>query len=225
MGTNYSPKIVTDGLVLCLDAANPKSYPGSGTTWYDLSGNGNDGTLVNGVGYDSVNNGSMVFDGVDDYVITPFTRQLLGDNLTIRVFYKYSGVIDDKHSAIIGSIDPSGGTEFYIGNPPNGMSIGIQDGNYVSNFVTGSNAFDGNWHEIIYIYENNIGKVYLDGIFKNSRTMSKANNEEQIVIGFEQESYGYYYDGNISNVQFYNRALTDTEIKQNFNALRGRYGL
>ena len=69
MSLNHGGKpIVTDGLVLCLDAANPKSYPGSGTTWTDLSGNGNNGTLVNGVGYNSDNGGSLSFDGVNDYV-------------------------------------------------------------------------------------------------------------------------------------------------------------
>ena len=67
MALSHSPSIVTNGLVLCLDAANSKSYPGSGTTWTDLSGRGNNGTLVNGVGYNSGNLGSLVFDGVDDY--------------------------------------------------------------------------------------------------------------------------------------------------------------
>ena len=64
MALAHSPKIVTDGLVLCLDAGNPKSYPGSGTTWTDLSGQGNNGTLVNGVGYVGTNGGSLSFDGV-----------------------------------------------------------------------------------------------------------------------------------------------------------------
>jgi hypothetical protein len=68
MGLSHSPSIITQNLVLCLDAANSKSYPGSGTTWTDLSGNGNNGTLANGVGYNSGNGGSLVFDGVDDYV-------------------------------------------------------------------------------------------------------------------------------------------------------------
>jgi hypothetical protein len=68
MSVFSGPNVVTDGLVLCIDAANPKSYPGSGTTWFDVSGNRNNGTLVNGVGYTSANSGSMVFDGVNDYV-------------------------------------------------------------------------------------------------------------------------------------------------------------
>ena len=68
MSTKYSPKIVTDGLVLCLDAANSKSYPGSGTSWNDLSRNNNTGTLTNGPTYTSSFGGSSVFDGTNDYV-------------------------------------------------------------------------------------------------------------------------------------------------------------
>ena len=68
MSLSHLPKIVTNGLVLCLDASDIKSYPKSGTTWFDRSGNGNNGTLVNGVGYSSGNGGVLAFDGVDDYV-------------------------------------------------------------------------------------------------------------------------------------------------------------
>jgi hypothetical protein len=68
MGIAYNPRTITDGLVLCLDAANSKSYPGSGTTWTDLSGLGNTGTLVNGVGYSGDNLGSLSFDGSNDRV-------------------------------------------------------------------------------------------------------------------------------------------------------------
>lgn len=68
MGLTHSPKIVTNGLVLALDAANNKSYPGSGVTWYDLSGNGNNGTLTNGPTFNVGNLGSIVFDGTNDYV-------------------------------------------------------------------------------------------------------------------------------------------------------------
>ena len=68
MGLAHSPSLVMNGLVLALDAANPKSYPGSGTTWTDLSGRGNTGTLTNGPTYSSANGGSLVFDGTNDYV-------------------------------------------------------------------------------------------------------------------------------------------------------------
>jgi len=68
MATNYNPKITTDGLVLCLDAANPKSYPGSGTAWFDISGNSRNGTLTNSPTFSSSNQGYFSFDGTDDFV-------------------------------------------------------------------------------------------------------------------------------------------------------------
>ena len=68
MATDYNPSIVTDGLVLCVDAANTKSYPGSGTTWTDISSKGNNGTLTNGPTFSSGNGGAIVFDGTNDYV-------------------------------------------------------------------------------------------------------------------------------------------------------------
>ena len=68
MAIKHSPRIVTDGLVLYLDAANTKSYPGSGTTWTDISGKSNNGTLTNGPTFDSGNKGTIVFDGSNDYV-------------------------------------------------------------------------------------------------------------------------------------------------------------
>jgi hypothetical protein len=96
MALAHSPKIVTDGLVLCLDAGNPKSYPGSGTTWTDLSGNGNNGTLVNGVGYNSGNGGSLVFDGVNDRVTINASSHtnLSSGNFTISSWFYIPTSVD-----------------------------------------------------------------------------------------------------------------------------------
>ena len=77
MSLSRGPKIVTNGLVLYLDAANKKSYPGSGTTWTDLSGNNNTGTLTNGPTFDSNNGGSIVFDGTNDYVSNTMSNCVL----------------------------------------------------------------------------------------------------------------------------------------------------
>jgi hypothetical protein len=92
MALSHSPSIVTNSLVLCLDAANPKSYPGSGTTWTDLSGLGNNGTLVNGVGYTSVNRGSLVFDGVNDYVTLGNDKFKYQDNFTLEAWARFLSV-------------------------------------------------------------------------------------------------------------------------------------
>ena len=222
MGVFAGPEIVEDGLVLCLDAGNTKSYPGSGITWTDLSGRGNDGTL-DGAGYNSSNGGSISFDGTDDYVTTGFTRGTLGNYLTLTAWYKYTGTSGRTYSAIIGGLERS--TEFFIGKNTGNTNIGVQDGNYYSDFVTGSNAFDGNWHQIVYSYDNGTGKIYLDGVLKNTNSFTKCNDAEEIIIGGETESGGYYFDGNISLVSFYNRVLTAAEIQQNFNANRSRFGI
>ena len=80
MSVSNGPSIVTSGLVLSLDAADKNSYPGSGTTWADLSGNTNNGTLTNGPTFSSANQGSIVFDGVDDSCILPLTNTIIGNN-------------------------------------------------------------------------------------------------------------------------------------------------
>jgi hypothetical protein len=189
----------------------------------DFSGRGNFGTSVNGPTYNSANAGSLSFDGTDDYVTTGFTRGTLGNYLTLITWYKYTGTAGRTYSAIIGGKEAA--TEFFIGKNTGNTDIGVQDGNYYSNFVTGSNAFDGNWHQIVYSYDNGTGKIYLDGTLKNTNSFSKCNDAEEIIIGGETESSGFYFNGNISQVSFYNRVLTATEIQQNFNALRGRFGI
>lgn len=201
------------------------------TTWYDLNNRTNNGTLTNTpyffIGNTSTgSNGYFKFDGTDDYVTTGFTRGTLGNYLTISVWYKYLGSSGRTYSAIIGGKEPPGtGTEFFIGKNTGNTNIGVQDGNYYDSFVTGSNAFDGNWHQIVYTYDNGTGKIYLDSILKNTNSFTKCNDAEEIIIGGETEGGGFYFDGHISSVSFYNRVLTATEIQQNFNTARGRFGI
>ena len=197
--------------------------------WYDISGNGNNGTL-NNIPYHFIANsttgsvGYFKFEGTDDYCTTGFTRGTLGNYLTISAWYKYLGTSGRTYSAIIGGKEPPGiGTEFFIGKNAGNTNIGIQDGNYYDSFVTGSNAFDGNWHHLVYTYDNGTGKIYLDSVLKNTNSFTKCNDAEEIIIGGETEGSGYYFDGHISSVSFYNRVLTASEVQQNYNALKSRY--
>jgi len=184
------------------------------------------GSFVNGPTYSSVNGGSIVFDGTNDYVTTGFTRGTLGNQTTLISWYRYTGTSERTYSPIFGGIESNGsGTEFFIGKNAGNTNIGVQDGNYYDSFVTGSNAFDGNYHQIVYTYDNGTGKIYLDGILRNTGSFTKCNDSEQIAIGVELEGGGYYFIGNIATTQIYNRALTAAEITQNFNALRGRFGI
>jgi hypothetical protein len=214
--------IPTNGLILSLDSQNTNLYATSPTTAYDVSGDDNNGVLINGVQYVADGNGSWSFDGVNDYVTTPFNRGTLGNQTTLISWYKYNGVSSRTYTPIFGGVEPGGGTEFFIGKNSGNTSIGVQDGNYIGDFVVGSNAFDGNYHLIVYSYDNGTGKIYLDGELKSTGSFTKCNDSEQILIGFESEGGGYYFVGNISQVQIYNRALTATEITTIYNATKSR---
>jgi hypothetical protein len=232
MSLSHSPSIITNGLSLCLDAANSKSYPGSGTTWTDLSGNGNTGTLVNGVGYNSGNLGSLSFDGVDDrVVITNNELARIGTgNHTITAW-----VNNDSTSAedFIGTGTSQGDVLLMIFSAAGGGAGGFRGHAWSS--TGASNTIDspraigtGNWNMLtqrvswggnIELFENSIltkTQVLSGGAPTSSRT--------QFIIGSRTNGVaGSHYQGKISYIQVYNRALTAAEIQQNYNALKSRY--
>ena len=179
----------------------------------------------NGTYQNNDNKKSIVFDGSTDHIITGLTRGDLGNTLTIVVWYKYTGSSNRTYTAIIGGKESGSGTEFFIGKNTGNTNIGVQDGNYSSTFVTGSNAFDGNWHQIVYTYDSGTGKIYLDGTLKSSGSFTKCNDAEEIMIGIEFEGSNYPFPGNMSQILMYTRVLTAAEVAQNFNALRGRFGI
>ena len=204
------------GNLLDLDASKMSSYPQTGTTWRDLSGQGNNGTLGSGVTWNS--NGWMYFNGTQttDYqVAIPINRGQLGNNMSVEATFKYDGNSGASYRPILGGNDPGAGTEFFLGKNTGNNSFGVQDGNYDGNFVTSPNVFDGNWHHMVYTYDNNIGKLYLDGTLRNTGTFSKCNDGEQIYIGAEVQE-GYWWNGNISQAKYYTQTLTGTQVKQNY---------
>lgn len=235
MATFYSPKIVTDGLVLVLDAGNSKSYPGSGTTWIDLTGNGNVGTLANGPTFNSANGGSIVFDGVDDIITTPTSSvQFLTTGVTISVTLLYNqtttndNVISWGNGAFNGGTSNSwelrirgaGSVEFapgrlvgaestprrlqYVPSPALNQRIATLDVTYTANGIA-------------YFYENGILKSQQDYTGVGTDTSTKS-----IRVGRGTDTH---FPGNIYNIKIYNRALIASEVQQNFNALRSRFGI
>jgi len=228
MGVAYNSRIVTDGLVLALDAGNTKSYPGSGTTWTDLSGNGNNGTLVNGVGYNSSNLGSLVFDGVNDGVNIPHNSNIdIRNQITIEcLFYLNSftagGPYTDRITLITKAysyymtINVSGKIDTYF------YGTG---GYYSSNSSVNLNQ----WTHVVVTFNGSIINWYINGIIDKSLSQSGTITPVRdgvLGIGREVfEDYGRGMNGRISNAKLYNRALTAAEIRQNFQALRGRFGI
>lgn len=238
MGINYNPKIVTDGLVLHLDAANVKSYPGTGTVWKDLSGNGNDGTLVNGVGYNSANNGSMVFDGANDYGI--LNNKL---NLTTTAAITFCSWIKttQPNTGIWceHSIDFNQNNSFLVDFGEFGGSGSFQfsdkgDAGYNIAY-TSPGYHDGNWHYFSAVSNRTLLatdqiSLYVDSIYNTILHPShRANNNTNYstfrLYLFTRNGASYFARCNVGLVQIYNRALSVAEIQQNFNATRGRYGI
>jgi hypothetical protein len=232
MGVYAGPDGVESGLVLALDAGNPKSYPGSGTTWTDLSGSGNNGTLVNGVGYSGDNLGSLVFDGVDDRVdisyspsLTPAigfsieafcTIQNNGGTWSSLIQYPFS---NNSHTT------PFFEWAIYL-NKPNRQLHTRVDGEGAS---SSNNVWNFNeWTYIAITFENQSVKYYVNGSIVGSSSVTKtsivydANN--RVIIG-ANASNTEPYQGNLGNIKLYNRALTASEIQQNFIATRSRFGI
>lgn len=229
------PKIVTDGLVLVLDAGNTKSYPGSGTTWTDLSGNGRNGTLVNGPTFDSANGGSIVFDGVNDAcnfaanifntgtpqdgtfylrfkapILSTVDQTILfndgGSSNNLVYFYRNSNFATNRYSWLIYYTNTSAG---------------------VSNYLQGSTFLPSVWYDTALTYNSSgTAAIYVNGNLINRQTVANfqswnrtGNNIPYIAIASSQGT------GAAQVFMWYNRALTPQEIQQNLNATRQRIGV
>jgi hypothetical protein len=229
MGIAYNPAIIRSNLVLCLDAANPKSYPGSGTTWTDLSGNGNNGTLVNGVGYNSSNLGSLSFDGVNDYVDCGNTASLsaIGGTTNITVsgwaYYTAYGGGGQPYSVITVKGNP---WTWLLENPSNTFRFRITAGAADVNVADTSTHLLNTWYNVVGTYDGSNMRIYVNGVLKNTKaqTGTLATNAVTAKIGTFQGT-NYNLTGRVSNVSIYNKALTPQEIQQNFNATRSRFSI
>ena len=165
------------------------------------------------------------FDGTDDYIDTGLTRGDLGDLFTLVAYYKFTGSTTRKYTPIFVGHESGTGTEFFIGKNSGNTNIGVQDGNYSGSFVTGSNAWDGNYHQIVYTYSNGTGKIYLDGVLKSTGSFTKCNTAEEIRVGHEAEGSGYRFIGDIPRACIYDQVLSAEEVMQDFNAYKHRFNI
>jgi hypothetical protein len=222
MAFSYSPRIITDGLVLYLDAANTRSYPGSGTAWNDLSRSGNNGTLTNGPTFSSGNGGSIVFDGADDYVQTSNTS-FNSSTIAVSVWINRSTTAT-TFPVIASKEGVSSGWILHIINT-NKIFWKINNNNSTA-ITTTSSLTVGLWYNIVGIYTGSQLAVYINGILDSTTSDSTGINSNSTTLRIgEYQTTGNAYRGNIANIQIYNRALSSTEILQNYNATKGRFGL
>jgi hypothetical protein len=218
------PNTITNGLVLSLDAANVKSYISGSTTWRDLSGNNNSGSLVNGPTFNSANGGSIVFDGVDDYVNI---NNMPSINLEASSFsleaWVYNNTPDtNTWRTVIAKNRTGAGGGTILGIWRNNLGGWHFRNNQFSN--TSTLATPNAWSYLCLTVNSSTTTAtgYVNAVSSVSFTSTGINGTNPYLIG----GWGSeYFNGNISNIKIYNRALSASEVAQNYNAQKSRFGL
>ena len=234
MSNNYGPRIVTDGLVLCLDAADQNSYSGSGNTWTDLSGNGNNGTLTNGPTFSNANGGSIDFDGSNDYGETGQSNDLLlgTDDFTIEAFVLLNTL--NSSTTILRTDGGNGYNGVLFGHQTkldcyitsNGTSWNIVS---AQSFVA-SGALSNTWYHLVLTRIGNNFSGYTNGSLvwtvNAAGTPSIYQSNSIMRFGAANSNGAYPMNGRISNIRIYKtKGLNIEQIRQNYNATKGRFGL
>ena len=227
MAVAYNPGIVTDGLVLCLDAANKKSYPGSGTAWNDLSPNTNNTSFVNGCTFSSENLGYILFDGTDDRVITS-NNFSFSNNSTWEAWVQRTSSVN-SYNMFMGRTLPYFGLQDSAIIFSNSYTGSGQQTIYSTGFTPVNNI----WYYLVFTTEytgtHTIPRIYINGVLNNSGsgfTGAQGQYSQGFAIGEGRATATWYpFQGNIACVKIYDKTLSPIEIQNNFNAFRGRFGI
>jgi hypothetical protein len=234
--SKFANTIVQQGLVLNLDAGNPYSYAGAGTTWYDVSGNSNNGTLTNGPTYNTDAGGNIVFDGVDDYInvsnpasLNPGSNSFTIDAWVYQKDAGYNGIVDTRGANLHGffctlNYTSAGFVCFFL-NTTNDLDQNL----YFSTVATFTDVLA--WMNVSVVINRSANNItfYKNGIQQGASVTITSGGSVDPGSG-----YLYYVGGdlggpdaniNLSTIKQYNRALSGQEVLQNYNALKGRFGL
>ncbi len=221
MAASSGPNIITDGLVLALDAGNLKSYPGSGTSWVDLSDSGNNATLTNAPTY---SNGNLTFNGSTQYAqANSVTDEIISGDFTLMAMIK--GNTQD-HKSIL-SFNTSGG-----GNRKLWMVRSAGMGVYDSStwYIGSINVDDDQWHHVMatYDYSTKGLKTYTDGVLDlnvttNTQINVQASDTANIAMEYDGGSPTDFFNGSIPMVYVYNRILSQEEVTQTFESIQTRF--
>lgn len=224
MSYTNGPKIVSDRLVLCLDAGNRKSYPSSGTSWSDLSGNGNNGTLTNGPTFTGSFGGNIIFDGAND------TADI--STIDLRTSFTYECWVNMSvlnGFSFLGQGSTSANNGLHIWNTSDtSLRFGMYANDTDVNSLTSST---NTWYHYVFTY--NHSSPYTKNIYRNGvkqitteiQGQSQYTGTGTLRIGATFGSGGSYANGRFAMARIYNRILADTEILQNYNSNKSRFGL
>jgi len=244
MGIRRGPNIVTDGLVFAVDAANPSSYVSGSGIWKDQTVNQNDGTLTNNPTFDSGNGGSIAFDGSNDYIDNDnvLSQVLNNTNGTISSWIKLDDATLSSLQEIISFNDTTSNGRIEVAiEVTTGQSRGYC-------YTAGSQRWwiktdaaattDDTWVNVTLTQNGSLAILYVNGVVVPQSTAGAQPNPgywfsnssllDNVRIGCRNINNGgntRFINGNIANTHIYNRALSATEVAQNYNALKGRFGL
>ena len=248
LGRAVNTPVYNNGLVLNLDAGNANSYPGTGTTWFDLA-SGNNGTLTNGPTYDIANGGSIVFDGVNDYVVTNDTSFRFGNKFSMNLWFYWDGLNKTNNSLFSKRMGSAGNYNQYAMGISNGDTQYGGTGKVlffyarVDGSTGGNDPFDvsitytlptAGFYNACIVMDTNSQKLYVNGILvgSNSKNLSgKTYNiaGRELILGAARGENATdliaYASTKINRFSVYSYSLTETEVISNFNSTRGRFGL
>lgn len=219
MSTSYSPKIVTDGLVLALDAGNRKSYAGSGTIWNDVSGNNNTGTLSNSPTFTDANNGSFTFNGTNS---VQTAVNIVCTAMTILMFIKRNGTQISNAGLTFNRGTSVTGLNFYGLN--NTLSYHWNNDASTYNFASNLLIPDNVWSMVGMSVTSTAATLYVNMESATNINAHASTTIDNLRIAVDTDS-GRRFTGNIATTLLYNKALSPSEVLQNFNATRNRFGV
>jgi len=232
--------IVKTGLVLHLDAASTNSYPGTGTGWYDLTGNLYNGTLTNGPTYSSNNGGYIIFDGTNDYVITPDVDH--GTSQFTLESWVYFNSLSSTASIIKKNTDNNAWPVFSLSVGSDGKINGYYSTQVYGACLEGALSLagavtTGQWYHLCYskgadgyttmkIHKNGVSQSYTNYLY-GSHVNEVCNSSKPVLIGveYDYDAFIRHVNGRIPVARIYNRQLSSSEILQNYNVQKGRFGL
>lgn len=221
-------RVTTANLFVNLDASNIASYPGTGTTWTDLQGNDN-GTLINGPTFNAANGGSIVTDGVNDYILVGRVAGTGTSTQSMTYELWINPADNDGNIMSMSAGNPQTGWNM----PPIAASGGRFRGKvWANNYIFSNNFTQGTWYQVVltWNYPSRTQSLYVNGVLNAAQggiTYASSNVDNFLFLG--QQNPGAdntgMFGGRYGIFRIYNRALTANEIQQNFNANRSRYGI
>jgi hypothetical protein len=217
----YNPTIVSNGLVVAYDPANPKCYPGSGVTFYDLSGNGNHGTLTNGPTISNNLAKYTVFDGSNDYIVSSNNTGIAVSSPRTIMAWAWMGNVS---SSVIARIGASASIQAYEMQVWSSKLIMHRYSGSPAHVESTSTVKLNRWYHFAISYDGSNVKFYIDGAYDGVSSLSLNTANAPLYVGYPVYTEGNgHMNGNVSQVLLYNRELSASEINQNYNATKGRY--